>query len=175
MCLRNAKTEYITWKETQASVTLAFRSVATPTDGHHISMEHHLWRKHLQSKKYKKKDKEDTFCLRKKKNGKKNEKHESEVTLKWATPNPVTTEAQKDQIFTKETPFCNKNFSTIKKKRRRKNGKIKEKKKLKKQKIEEKRKRKNLTKNEKKEIMEKRKKCKNEKRKMEKMKKTEEK
>ena len=43
----------------------------------------------------------------------KNEKHESGVTLKWAIPNSLSTEA-KNRFFRRENRhFYNKNFSTI--------------------------------------------------------------
>ena len=73
-------------------------------------MEHRLLRKHLQLKR------RNSFSKKKQewKKKKKNEKLESEVTLKWTTLNLLSTEARKIKIFTKENrPFSNENFSTI--------------------------------------------------------------
>ena len=83
---------------------------------------------------------------------KKKIKHESEVTLKWATPNPLTTEVRENEFSqTKIVFFCwfwhllgpleiEKNKE--REDEQKKNGKTKEKKKMEKQRTEE-RKRKN--------------------------------
>ena len=57
-------------------------------------------------------------CLkerREKRKKTKNEKHESEVTLKWATPKPhlTSTETQKSNFHKRNRHFYNRNFWTI--------------------------------------------------------------